>query len=241
MRLLIVCIRDFQRQLLKRGISNIRGIDRQCRTDAMMRPVLIRYAVLLPLILCAFADGVCSAQIIGRWRSLEPSKGGIGAMYEFHANGAVDFSPGAVVEMPWRIENDQLIVPSDTVGGPEQKETIKWLGDNKVHFASGDASGFELTRIGQRSDAADTIIGEWVGTRQTDGRKMEMRWFFYPAGKSLLLIAFLTQHGLYAITNSTLHIAMPGAKPTDSKFQVKGDVLTLSKPEGRGESRFARY
>src|SRR5229473_5716400 len=98
-----------------------------------MSLAVIRSTVLLPLVLlCASADDTSSGQIVGRWRSLETSKGGIGAMYGFHANGVVDFSPGAVVEMPWRIENDQLVLPSATVGGPEQKKSIKWLGENKV-------------------------------------------------------------------------------------------------------------
>jgi hypothetical protein len=34
--------------------------------------------------------------LLGRWRSIETSKGGIGSMLTFHSNGVVDFSPGAV-------------------------------------------------------------------------------------------------------------------------------------------------
>jgi len=73
------------------------------------------------------------------------------------------------------------------------------------------------------------------------GRKLEMHWFFYPAGKGLLLPPFLSQHGRYTISNSTLRIEMPDTSAVDFKFQVKGDVLTLVRLEGSGESRFARY
>jgi len=209
-----------------------------------MKPGASRISIVLPSILlfllCASAAESASGQIVGRWRSLETSEGGIGAMYEFHANGTVDYSPGAVVEMPWRIENDDLVLPPATVGGPVQKKTLKWLSENKVQFVEGDSSE-ELTRSGDRSDAGNPIIGEWMGTREMDGRKLEMHWFFYPAGKGLFLLPFLSQHGRYTTSNSTLRIEMPDTSPVDFNFQVKGDVLTLAKLKGSGESRFARY
>jgi Family of unknown function (DUF5640) len=207
-----------------------------------MSPAVIRSAVLLPLILlCASPDDASSGQIVGRWRSLEISKGGIGAIYEFQADGVVDFSPGAVVEMPWRIENGQLVLPSGAVGGSGQKLTLKWLGENKVQFVSGNSTGNELTRKGDRSDAANPIIGEWIGTRDMGGRKLEMHWFFYPGGHGLFLLPFETQHGHYTITNRTLHIEMPNTKAQDFKFELKDNALTLFKPEGSGEYRYARY
>jgi hypothetical protein len=98
----------------------------------------------------------------------------------------------------------------------------------------------ELTRSGDRSNACNPIIGEWIGTREMDGRKLEMHWFFYPAGKGLFLLPFLSQHGHYTMSNSTLRIEMPDTSGVDFKFQAKGNVLTLVKQE-RGESRFARY
>ena len=104
----------------------------------------LRFAASVTLLACvSFVSGSCdsaqqpsSASIVGRWRSLETSKGGIGAMFEFRSDGTVDFSPGAVVETQWRIENNQLILPSATTGGAEQKYTLKWLGDNKLSLGS---------------------------------------------------------------------------------------------------------
>ncbi len=209
-----------------------------------MKPPASRISIVLPSILffllCASAAESASDQIVGRWRSVETSKGGMGAMYEFHANGTFDYSPGAVVEMPWRIENDELVLPPGTAGGPVQKKTIVWLGENKVQFIEG-GSNEELTRSGDRSDVGNPIIGEWIGTREMSGRKLEMHWFFYPEGKGLFLLPFLSQHGHYTISNSSLEIEMPNSSPVDFKFQVEGEVLTLVKLEGRVESRFARY
>jgi hypothetical protein len=172
---------------------------------------------------------------------METSKGGIGAMYTFHADGVVDFSPGAVVEMRWRVENDQLILASGTAGDPEQKMVIKWLSDDKVQFLSGDAVANELTRAGKRSDTANPLIGEWLGTREMNGHKLEVHWLFSSDSKSLLLMPFVSQHGHYEISKSTLHLDVTGTPATDYKYQVRGDVFTISKPDGSHESRFERY
>lgn len=53
------------------------------------------------------------------------SQGGIGAMYEFGADGTIRFSPGAIMDMPYRLEGNQLILPPATTNGPEQKSTIE--------------------------------------------------------------------------------------------------------------------
>ena len=45
-------------------------------------------------------------------------------MYHFQADGTVDFSPGAIVDMPYRVEGDQVIFPPGTTNGPEIKSTL---------------------------------------------------------------------------------------------------------------------
>jgi hypothetical protein len=62
--------------------------------------------------------------------SAETSRGGIGAMYEFRADGTMRFSPGAIVDMQYRLEGDQLILPPATTAGPEQKSTLQWSGND---------------------------------------------------------------------------------------------------------------
>jgi hypothetical protein len=201
-------------------------------------------ALVIVLVYCGFGSGASAqespaASVVGRWRSLETSKGGIGVMYEFHSDGTVDFSPGAIVEMPWRIENDQLILPSATEGGAEQKQTMKWLGDNKLSLGSG-ADVAELTRAGERTNAEIPILGEWVTSREMDGRKLEAHWFFYPGGKGLFVMPFVTQHGSYTISGSALQLKVPQLN-TKYRFVVTDRVLTLSEPNGGHADRYARY
>lgn len=188
---------------------------------------------------CASAQQPPSATIVGRWRSLETSKGGIGAAYEFRSDGTADFSPGAVVEMQWRIENNQLIFPPGTAGGAEQKQSLKWLGDNKLSLGT-DAGVTELARVGDRANAGDPLIGEWIENREMAGRKLEGHWFFYPGGKLLFLMPFAFQHGSYTISGSALYLKITGLKP-EYRFELKENLLTLSEPEGGHENRYGRY
>src|SRR3954454_13693205 len=70
-----------------------------------------------------------SANLLGRWRAVETSRGGIGTMFEFRKGGVVEYSPGAVVEMSYRVEGNELVLPPGTEKGPEQRQIITWLGD----------------------------------------------------------------------------------------------------------------
>lgn len=189
---------------------------------------------------CASAQQSSSPGIVGRWFSLERSKGGIGEVCEFRSDGTVDYSIGAVVDTPWRIENNQLIIPPATTNGPEQKYMLKWLSDNKLRLET-EGGVIELARVGDRSDPVNPIIGEWIENREMGGRKLEARYLFYARGEVLLLIPFTIQHGSYTISGSALHLKIPGLKKPEFRFKLADNSLTLSDPEGSQESHYARY
>lgn len=207
-----------------------------------------RFAARYALVLLALADFLFAVEVpsklVGRWRSLEISHGGIGALLEFHADGSVDFSPGAVVEASYRIEGNQLILPSDTKAGPEQKMTIEFVGEDKLHFRppgnnAAEPKSVELVRKGARPDSSNLLIGEWNGTRDLGGRQVEMRWLFYPSGKSLLLIAFYTDHGHFSVEGAKIRFELPREKLPEGHFDIDGDVLKL--PGRKTVTPYARY
>jgi hypothetical protein len=201
---------------------------------------LAKTFILLLALVPLFAADDASTKLLGRWRSLETSKGGIGAMLEFRKDGVVDYSPGVVVEMKYRIEGDQLVLPPATVNGPEQKQTMQWLGSDKLRLKSGGDLWLELTRQGPTPDVKIPILGEWASLRDISGKAMPVRYLFYPAGKGLLLIPFLKESGSYVIRGESIRLELPGRGPAEGKFKVDGDVLTIPGPNS-GESRFARY
>jgi hypothetical protein len=210
-------------------------------------PFMRRFAACVTLLVCAgFGFECCasaqlpsSASIVGRWRSLETSKGGIGTIIEFRSDGTVDFSPGAVVEMPWHIENSQIILPPATDGGADRKANLKWLGDNNLSLVSED-SVISLARVGDHANTGISFIGEWIEIREMAGRKLEAHWLVYPGGKLLFLMPFATLHGSYTISGSRLQIIVRGLKP-EHRFEFSDNQLILSEPDGGHKDRYARY
>jgi len=198
-----------------------------------------KFFFLLTILPLLSADDA-TTKLLGRWRSLETSKGGIGAMFEFRKDGVVDFSPGAVVEMKYRIEGDQLVLPPATINGPEQKQTMEWSGNDKLRLKVSADAWVELARQGPAPDVQIPILGEWTSSGEMAGKTMQARYLFYPAGKGLLLIPFLKQSGSYSIRGETIRLELPGHEPVEGKLKVDGDVLTIPGPNN-GESRFARY
>jgi hypothetical protein len=182
-----------------------------------------------------------SNRIVGRWRSLETSKGGIGAMFEFRDGGAVAFSPGAVVDSVYRVEGRELVLPPATNSGPEQRMRIVKNGEDDLALDSATGGRMELKRAGKRAGGDDPLLGEWVGTRDMGGRTVETRFFFYPGGKALLLAPFTRVDGTWSATTATIKIALPGREPVEGSYSVEGDTLTLPGSRGTGTSRFRRY
>jgi hypothetical protein len=193
---------------------------------------MVRFVGLLGFI--AVAAGQTAP--IGRWRSMETSAGGIGAMCEFRDDGTFRFSPGAVVEMKYRIEGDKLIFPPGTNGGPEQRQSMHWVNADRLILES-----LTLSRQGTTPDAKNPILGEWTAPREVSGAKMEVRYFFGSEGKTLLLAPFAWQNGVYTVKDSTIRMEFPGAPPVEGPFHIDGDVLTLPNAGRAGESRMKRY
>jgi hypothetical protein len=196
---------------------------------------------LLPKTILAFAlTTLLSAaqpppELLGRWRSIETSKGGIGSMLRFRPNGVVDFSPGAIVEQTYRIEGGEIIFPPATINGPEQRQKMEFIGTDRLRLAEA-----RFTRSGAALDAKNPILGEWVGRREMDGQQVDAYFFFYPAGKSLLLLPFETIPGHYTIQGSTMRLELPDRKVAEGKFQIEGDVLTAPSSSGPA-NRYRRY
>ncbi len=174
-------------------------------------------------------------ELLGRWRSLETATTGLGSMFTFHSNGVVDFSAGAVVETTYRIEGGEMIFPPASINGAEQHQKMEFGGKDLLRLAE-----IELKRSGAPPDANNPILGEWVGKREMNGQQSEVRYIFYPTGKCLLLYPFLNSPGRYSIRGSTIRLELSGHQVVEGRFQIEGDVFTITSPSGPGY-RFRRY
>lgn len=203
----------------------------------MRAPLLILLATL-PLAGAQPTGSNPAAALIGRWRSLETSQGGIGAVYQFNFDGSIDFSPGAIIDMPYRVEGDQLILPSATIGGPEIKSTLTWPTNSMLRM-SAQGQTEEYRRQGE-ADPRDRLLGEWLTSREMNGRRMPVQMFFYPAGKSLLVIRFTNQHGRYSVANGRLIAQFGGRVGLEGTFDITNRVLSIHRKSGR-VTKLARY
>lgn len=203
----------------------------------MRTPLLVLFAAL-PLAIAQPPATNSATPLVGRWRSVETSKGGIGAIYQFNADGTLAFSPGAIVDMPYRVEGDQLVLPPATITGPEMKSTLAWP-TNDVLRMSMQGQSEDYQRQGA-ADPHDRLLGEWLTWREMDGHKMPEQMIFYPAGKSLLVIRFTTQQGRYSVTNGRLVGEFGGRVGLDGAFDLANGVLSIHRSNGR-ITKLARY
>jgi hypothetical protein len=203
----------------------------------MRTPLLILLATL-PLATAQPTGSNPAAALVGRWRSLETSQGGIGAVYQFNFDRTIDFSPGAIVDMPYRVERNQLILPPATAGGPEIRSTLAWPANDVLRMST-QGQTEEYRRQGA-ADPRDRLLGEWLTSREMNGQRMPVQMFFYPGGKSLLVIRFKTEHGRYSVTNATIVARFGGATGFDGTFEIANGILSIHRSAGR-ITKLARY
>jgi hypothetical protein len=203
-----------------------------------MRTLLM--ATLIAGISLSSARAAEAPPLAGRWLSVERSDGGIGALYEFRADGSFQFSPGAIVEMPYRLEGDQLILPSATKGGPEQKSTLEWSGKSRFRMTANGQSGNFYQRQGTQIDQGNPLVGEWLGSNQMDGRKIESRFIFDASGTCLLLVKFTVQQGSWSVNEGNLAARINGTTALEGKLEISGNFLTLYRSGGR-VTKLKRY
>ncbi|HEY4089436.1 MAG TPA: hypothetical protein VGM43_26085 [Bryobacteraceae bacterium] len=186
------------------------------------------YVWIAVLALAAALPAQETQTIAGRWRSVETSHGGIGGLYEFRADGTFSFSPGAIVDMPYRLEGNQIVFPPSTTTGPEEKSKLEWNGRDAFRM-----DDIAYRRQGSAPDATQPLKGEWTGRFQMDGKNMERRFIFNGDGHCLMLIPFLTQNGIYTVRGGNLAARIDGASALSGTFSFANGVLAIHRSNGK--------
>jgi hypothetical protein len=211
------------------------------RTQAI-RLLALAFGLISSAIPASTLPAADAKPLLGRWYSVENSSVGVASVFEFHAGGVFDYSPANVVDMPYRVEGDALFLPSETKGGPEHKQTIDWVGEDRIRLsAPGTLSLFLDRKAG--SGPKKSIAGEWTGPRDIGGRSVQAVYQFRPGGRLLLVMVLLTSHGGYTLDGDKIQMAVPGKWSASGTYRVEGDTLTLSivGQKGTQDSKYARY
>lgn len=183
------------------------------------------------------------ASVAGRWRSVEVNAAGIGSTIEFRGDGTLDFSPATMVNVPYRVEGDALVLSPTGAGGAEQRQSMVWVNDNKLVLMqkTGDAKGeIVLVRATPAAGEPRSVVGEWTTQIKMQDRTVTARYIFRKDGTLLLLVSLVTQGGIYRTEGAHLHWELPEQAPADGDFKIEGEVLTIPKPGG-GELKYKRY
>jgi hypothetical protein len=175
----------------------------------------------------AVASAQQSPDFVGRWRSVETSKGGIGAMYDFNADGTANFSPGAIVRMQYRLDGDRLVTtPAD---GPPMK--VSWNGANQLRLGIGGNSE-SYTRLGLQPDSANPLIGEWTGSRNMDGQTVVVHWTFGADRSAVMMIRFLSAPGRYQFAGGRLVATFGNRGALNGPIELANGILTIHRRSG---------
>ena len=105
--------------------------------------------------------------------------------------------------------------------------------------ASGRDGG-TYRRQGAQIDLQRPLVGEWLGSRQMDGRTLETRLIFGASGSCLMLIKFATQQGTYSAKNGRLVVRIDGATGLDGTFTISNGELAIHRAGGQ-VTRLKRY
>jgi hypothetical protein len=182
--------------------------------------------------------------LTGKWRALETSNGGIGVLLDFHSDGTMILSPGAIVPGKYRVEEGNIV---STVSDPrtgessEDSMTFELVGDSKLRYGKQSYGTIEMTRVGKPQDANNLLLGTWTCTSDFQGVKVASYYQFRADGTQLLTIPFRKDPGRYSVEGDAIRIDVRGRPYIEGALRWEDEVLVLPKPRGNGEMRFKRY
>lgn len=172
--------------------------------------------------------------VAGRWRSLETTKGGIGAVYDITAGLRATYSSCAIVEMDYRLDDKVLTLGDQRVG-------IGWHADGGLQFAYGTNQIEDYTRQGKIVDPARPILGEWKGVRVMGGNRLPATLQFRESNKALLVIFLRSAAGQLAPkSTASWSLALPSLPSRRIVHDRAADRLTITL-DGGDPHLFARF
>jgi len=123
------------------------------------------------------------------------TKGGIGAVYEFFANGRASYTSAALVEGDYRQDGNQLTFAGQGIG-------FGWHPDGRLQLNFGNSQLEDYLRQGKMADPGNPLLGEFRGSRQMGGASVPVTLQFKDNNRALFAIYLKTVNGRYQATDS---------------------------------------
>jgi hypothetical protein len=130
-----------------------------------------RKGLLTIFLLLAALSGGQSAKpdVVGHWVSVNRTKGGIGSMWDFKADGTVTMTPGALVDQSYEVRGNKIVLQTGT-GNSDVKTvtfTFRIEGDTLYQGIPPEwkpreaKAELRLARISKPDPADSPIVGTW--------------------------------------------------------------------------------
>ena len=174
-------------------------------------------------------------RIVGKWESVARSYGGIGTTLEFHSDGTISLTPGAMVDFTYRLDRTRLVLSFTDPGTGEVSENtvdVHITGDSMIQ--SDPKSGQETRLVRLEGAKADTlpIVATWSFKHYTGGTAFQV---FTADGDAHLRVPFRTDAGTYTVSAETLTIVIEGRDPWQVRYAIDGAMLALLSADGSRE------
>jgi hypothetical protein len=211
-----------------------------------------RFAILL-----LFATPILVAQsappeIVGRWVAQNRSKGGIGSIWEFKGDGTLRMAPGAIVDVPYKLDGDTLILPPATTLPGAKPQVMKIRIDGDILYRSEDAPNApeeKFVRLKPAKPGDPPIVGTWKasvpklapgkGDPALQQAARNTTYTYTRDGILKLRVPFLFMNGTYNLGARTFVINHNG-KPIKGNFRIEEGKLYLTQPDGHTEDVYIR-
>ncbi len=189
-------------------------------------------AVVFPLAVMGQEN---AQRILGKWYTVERSRGGIGAIMEFRTDGTVKYSPGAIVEFAYTFDGQKLTFKfTDPLKGPqpENVEEVRVLSREKMTTQptgskASTAVPVEWARVGSPEDQDHLLLGSWTAPREMEGHKVSNNWRFRADGSAVLTVPFLDQVGQYRLIKDSIRLNVDRAISVEGPISWEGEILVL--------------
>ncbi len=211
------------------------------------------------------APPITEDQLIGTWVAVHRSLGGLGSIWEFQRGGKLQVSFGAVVEEPYKVAGDRLIMPPGSSSPGARPMVIKFrIADDFMYWSSPELGGKEarFKRTGQPPAGDPPIVGEWLmDTPATEPSTPEGKVLdeksqeaithvarmaiheYTRDGLAKLRVPMRTQDGSYDVKDQTFIVQVPGPGGPQQKpgrFRMQDGLLVLTQPDGKTEDTYIR-
>jgi len=183
---------------------------------------------------CVF-PGLATAQDtpIGEWATVSTSRGGLGGTRAYDTNGVVSVGFGAVLNLQYKVDDGKLIMTGENCPLPPQAFTI--AGDILTLTDPQSEKKQTLTRV--KGSEGEGIVGKWTGDHYT-GTKQVMH--FTTNMNCYFSVPMLSLTGSFTLDGNTLTEEFPKKGKTEWKWEVKDDVLTMTKADGSKTEKYKR-